>query len=114
MMKWIILLITLPLTEIVVLFRVNDIIGVFYTLITIIITALIGTILVQKQGAKILFRIKTKSENPIQLISNGLFIAVAGILLLTPGFITDSLGFLTLIPNIRQKTINYLIKNITK
>ena len=109
-MKWFFLLLAVPVTEIIVFFKVNELIGTLCTIFIIIFTAFIGTILVQNQGRTIISRLKYEGGNPIHLIGNGFLIFISGILLLTPGFITDLVGFFLLIPKIRQKIIHYLSK----
>ena len=109
-MKWFFLLLAVPIIEIIIFFKVNDLVGTLFTIYIIISTAVIGTILVQNQGKKIVFRLKYEGTNLIHLLGNGFLIFISGILLLTPGFITDIVGFFLLIPKIRQKIIRYLSK----
>jgi UPF0716 protein FxsA len=112
-MKWFFLLLVVPIIEIVVFFEVNELLGTFYTILIIISTAFIGTLLVQNQGKKIIFRLKYENTNPIHLLGSGFLIFISGILLLTPGFITDIIGFFLLYPKIRQKIIRHLSKKFT-
>ena len=111
-MKLFLFFLTIPIIEIVIFLKVNAIIGIFNTVSIIIGTALVGTLLVKKQGKEIILRLKNNDISPILLMGNGLFILVAGVLLLTPGFITDIIGFCLLVPQLRHKTINYFLKNI--
>ena len=107
-MKWFLMFLSVPLIEIFVLLKVNELIGLICTLGIIITTALIGTIFVKAQAIEVLTTLKNQSNNPLLLISHGVILVVAGILLLTPGFLTDVIGFLLLIPNIRTYIINAL------
>ena len=107
-MKWFFIFLCVPIIEITLLFKINDMVGIFYTVLTIIITALIGTFLVKKQGRELIFTLRKQGSNPINLLGNGLFILIAGVLLLTPGFLTDIIGFLILTPPIRIKIMSYL------
>ena len=109
-MKWLFLLLAIPLLEIIEFFKVNEVVGTVCTISTIISTAVIGSLLVQKQARNLIISFKNNSTNPIYLLGNGLFILISGILLLTPGFISDIIGFLILIPLIRHKTLRYLSK----
>ena len=109
-MKWFFLLLVVPIIEIIVFFKVNEFIGTLNTIFIIISTAVIGTLLVQDQGKKIIFRLKHENTNPIHLLGSGFLIFISGILLLTPGFITDIIGFFLLYPRLRQKIIRYLSK----
>ena len=111
-MKLFLIFLTLPIIEIVIFLKVNTVIGIFYTISIIITTALIGTLLVQKQGKGIILSLKNNDTNPILLMGNGLFVVIAGVLLLTPGFITDIIGFCLLVPPIRNKALNYFSNKI--
>ena len=111
-MKFFLLFITIPIIEIIIFLKVNTVIGIFNTVSIIIATALVGTLLVQKQGKEIILQLKNIETNPVLLMGNGLFIVIAGILLLTPGFITDIIGFSLLVAPIRQKALNYFSNKI--
>ena len=109
-MKWFILFLSLPIIEIFIFFKVNEIIGIMLTLIIIISTALLGAIFVKSQAIKVLTTLHQGSTNPLHVISHGALILAAGIFLLTPGFITDLFGFSLLIPNSREFVIKFLSK----
>ena len=113
-MKWLFLLLSLPILEIFFLFQVNNFIGIYYTLIMIVITAIVGTILVKKQVSKVITNLKTHKGNPMFLISNGLIILTAGICLLTPGFITDTVGFCLLVPKLRKHILRLFSIKVLK
>ena len=109
-MKWFILFLSLPIVEIFVFFKINEIIGILFTLIIIVSTALIGAFFVKSQGIKVLTTLNQGNSNPLLLMSHGVLILAAGIFLLTPGFITDIFGFFLLIPNSKK----FIIKNLSK
>ncbi len=109
-MKWFILFLSLPIVEIFVFIKINEIIGIMPTLILIIFTALIGAFFVKSQGFKVITTLNQENINPLILISHGILILIAGILLITPGFITDIFGFSLLIPNARK----VIIKNFSQ
>ena len=98
--------------EILIFLQVNTIIGIFNTASIIIATALVGTLLVKKQGKELILSFKNYDTNLILLMGNGLFILIAGVLLLTPGFITDIVGFFLLVPYLRQKVLTYFSNQI--
>ena len=98
--------------EILIFLQVNTIIGIFNTASIIIATALVGTLLVKKQGKELILSFKNYDTNLILLMGNGLFILIAGVLLLTPGFITDIVGFFLLVPYLRQKALTYFSNQI--
>ena len=100
-----ILFIGVPVAEIALFIQIGGEIGLGWTLACIVATALAGTALVRYQGLKTLARARTAmAENrmPIGEVISGVCILVAGALLLTPGFLTDALGFTLLIPFLRN------------
>ena len=99
------LLLSIPILEIGVFILVGGQIGVFATLAMILFTAILGSILLRIQGFATLEAIRRKSssgEHPGKELVNGVMIMIAGVLLLTPGFVTDSLGFLLFFPPFRH------------
>ena len=103
---WLLLLfILIPLLEIWLFILLGGFIGVYPTLLIILLTAVLGTFLVKTQGINVLKEIQNKFnelENPTEPIAHGAMILFAGALLLTPGFFTDTVGFLLLLPNVRK------------
>jgi len=106
MFIYLILLFTiLPALELYFLLKVGSIIGAGNTILIIILTGVIGAYLARLQGFLILRKIQTNLNQgimPNNELLDGLMILVGGIVLLTPGFITDILGFLLLIPLTRS------------
>ena len=99
------LLLFIPILEIAVFILVGGEIGVVATLGLILLTAIIGSILLRVQGFSALNRIQLKmqaEEMPGEEMVNGVMILVAGVLLLTPGFVTDAVGFLLFFPPFRR------------
>ena len=97
--------IVIPILEMYVLIEVGSYIGVFNTLALVLLTAILGLALVRKQGFKTLTSARIKlqeSEMPLKEILTGFFLAIGGILLITPGFITDIFGFICLVPFCRK------------
>lgn len=97
--------IIVPLVEIGLFIQIGGLIGALPTIGLIILTAVIGVGLIRLQGLITLARIREKlnrDEIPATDLVEGLMLLVAAILLLTPGFFTDTVGFLLLIPPIRQ------------
>lgn len=98
-------LLGLPIAEIAVFIVVGQYIGLWPTLGMILLTAVIGSMLLRIQGFGLLARIKEETGEgrvPGRELVHGVMIMLAGILLLTPGFITDVLGILLFIPPIRD------------
>ena len=91
----------IPFVELIVLIEVGKRIGTMSTLAIIILTGIIGASLARVQGFLIISRIRDDlhvGKIPADALLDGLFILIGAIVLLTPGFITDLIGFLLLIP----------------
>lgn len=102
-----------PIAEIYVLIQVGTVIGAFSTIVLIVFTALLGSLLIRMQGLATLERVRAamaRGEVPAVEMMEGVCLLVAGALLLTPGFVTDSIGFVLLVPTLRQAMIFALIK----
>ncbi|MEM5470837.1 FxsA family protein [Hoeflea sp. AS60] len=99
------LLLVVPLAEIAAFVVIGGQIGVWATLGMVLLTAIVGSFLLRWQGVGLFNRINTEvraNRVPGRELVHGVMILVAGILLLTPGFVTDSLGFLLFVPAIRD------------
>ena len=95
----------IPIVEMLVLLKVGSFIGAFYTVLLVLMTAVIGVSLLKRQGLSAFVRANQKmqaGQMPVAEMGEGLMLAVAGALLLTPGFVTDGIGFLLLTPGVRQ------------
>jgi len=106
------LFILIPLAELYVLIEVGSGIGGLPTIALCLLTAALGGFLIRWQGMSTLIDAQKRmahGEIPADHGFHGLMIALAGILLFTPGFITDTAGFLLLIPMLRQWLINRLL-----
>lgn len=100
-----ILFIAMPIIEIAVLLRIGDVVGWVSTLLVVIATAIIGSLLLRQQGLATLNRARNRmdaGELPAREMLEGVLIVVGGVLLLTPGFVTDAFGFLCVIPFSRR------------
>ena len=102
---------TIPLLEIVLFIEIGSRIGTLMTLLIVAITAILGAALAHREGLKAWWRIQDKlyqGEIPDDELLDGLLILVAGAMLLTPGFLTDAIGFLLLYPGTRQPVKSWL------
>ena len=111
--KLLILFVLVPVTELYILIEVGKKIGSLTTIGVIILTGIIGTYLVKSQGFMILRKIQSDLNEgimPGDSLIQGAIILAGGILLLTPGFVTDILGFIFLIPASRNILKRYLLK----
>ena len=99
---------TVPLVEIYVLLEVGGIIGVLPTIVLVVLTAVMGAGLIRAQGIATLGRVQQQLERgelPAVGIIEAALLLVAGALMLTPGFVTDTIGFLILVPPLRRWAI---------
>lgn len=97
--------VAMPIIEIAVFIQAGELIGLWPTIGVVVLTAIIGTSLMRAQGLQTLAKAQSQmdqGEMPIGALFDGICILVAGVLLLTPGFVTDTFGFLLLVPPLRQ------------
>jgi UPF0716 protein FxsA len=113
-MKYLFLLfLVVPLVEIYLLIKIGSVVGAGLTIFLVVFTAFLGAILVRAQGFSTLVRIQAQmatSRLPAMEIMEGVFLFVAGALLLTPGFFTDAVGFVFLTPPLRRLIIRRIIE----
>ena len=103
----------MTLLEIYVLMTVGDVIGNWQTVLLVIVTALIGSTLLKQQGWSTMAKAQqsiAEGKTPAFEMLEGVVILVSGVLLITPGFITDSLGLLGLMPWSRRYFINHILE----
>lgn len=99
------LLLVIPILEIAVFILLGGQIGVINTLLCIVLTALIGTVLLRQQGFALFTKAQSQMDQgklPGKELAHGVMLLAAGLLLLTPGFVTDTFGFLLLVPKVRD------------
>ena len=97
--------IMIPIIEIAVLLKLDNAIGLGQTIFLIFVTGIIGAWLVRQQGISIIFQIRKELTNgkiPAKQMIDGVMVLIAGAVLITPGLITDIVGFLLLIPYTRN------------
>ena len=102
----------IPIVEMWILIEVGGWIGALPTIGLVVLTAVIGLSLLKQQGLSTLMRARRKIDEgaiPASELVSGVMIAVGGALLLTPGFVTDALGFALLIPQTRKWLLFKLI-----
>lgn len=102
------LFILIPLLEIYLLIKVGGIIGAIPTVFMVVFTAVLGVLLLRHQGLYTLGKVQSalaRGELPTAAMLEGVVLIISGALLLTPGFFTDAIGFLGLIPPLRRKLV---------
>jgi len=106
------LFLAIPLIEIYFLIQVGEVIGALPTVFMVVFTAVIGAMLLRVQGLSTLRRVQAaqaRGELPALEMLEGLMLLIGGALLLTPGFFTDTIGFIFLISPLRRALIRYWI-----
>lgn len=112
-MWFLFIFILIPLVEVAVFAAAGDEIGILNTLVLCLVTAMFGGFLVKKQGMETLMKGQlnlNKGVLPVQEMFDGICLIAAGAMLITPGFVTDSIGFLLLIPAVRVFVKQLLIR----
>jgi len=105
------LFVLVPIIELFILLEVGKNIGVIFTIAIVIFTGVFGAYLVKTQGFNLLFSIKTKINSgviPTDSLIEGLLVLIGGTFLITPGLITDIIGFLLIIPQSRIFIFKYV------
>ncbi|MDX8412680.1 MAG: FxsA family protein [Mariprofundales bacterium] len=111
------LFIGVPLIELYVLIEVGAGIGGLSTIALCLLTAAIGGLLVRVQGIQTLFNAQKQlahGQLPADAGVHGIMIAAAGILLFLPGFVTDSIGFLLLLPMVRRLVMRLVFSSVAR
>ncbi|ENM3756640.1 FxsA family protein [Vibrio cholerae] len=109
------LFIAVPVIEIALFIQVGGVLGVWPTIALVLLTAIVGASLVRSQGLQTLLTVQQRlaqGQLPAQQILEGVMLAVAGVLLLTPGFFTDILGMLVLLPAPRAYLAKQLMSRV--
>lgn len=107
------LFLLIPVIEIYLLIQVGGVIGALPTVGLVVFTAVLGAFLLRQQGLATLQRVQlslAQGDLPTSAMLEGVVLLVCGALLLTPGFFTDAIGFLGLVPPLRQAMIRYLLQ----
>jgi len=117
MLGYLILLFTLvPIIELALLIKVGQYIGAMNTIMIVITTGILGAVLAKSQGIKALTNVQRDLDMgimPANPIFDGVMILIGGVLLITPGIVTDGIGFLMLLPYTRS-LIKYWIRRKIK
>ena len=104
-MRWIALFVLVPLAELTLLVAIDRRVGIGWTLALVLTTGVIGANLVRRQGRQVWasFRLRLdRGEIPDTELAHGAMLLVAGALLITPGVLTDAVGFALLVPWVRE------------
>ncbi len=107
----------IPVVELAILIKIGSFFGVLNTAMIVILTAVVGAYMVRLEGLGVLSRIQNmmnQGEFPGDELISGAMILVAGALLLTPGFFTDIIGFVMVIPVSRNIIAKHLKRYLEK
>lgn len=102
---FLLLFIVLPAVELALLIQIGKVIGTLETLLLIVVTGVVGASLARRQGFHVLQQVQAEMQQgrvPADAVGDGMIILIAAALLITPGVITDTIGFLCLIPMTRR------------
>ena len=105
--------IIIPLIELVILIKVGSYIGLWPTILIVVLTGVVGAALARYQGFLIINKIRSDVSSgrvPARELIDGLLVLIGGIVLLTPGFLTDIFGFVLLIP-VTRNLIKGFVRN---
>ncbi len=110
-----IVLLAVPYLEFLVFLEVSHVIGGFSALLLTFLSAVIGIYLIRQQGLVVMNRMHEtlqRGESPVEDIIHSFFLLIAGVFFLLPGFITDSIAVILIIPPVRSVLGKIIIKNI--
>ena len=110
-----IIFLIVPVVEIYLLIEVGQVIGALWTAFLVVLTAVIGVRLLKIQGISTLMRAQNKMQTgqaPAQEMLEGIGLVLAGAFLLTPGFLTDALGFFLLFPPTRIWLVSKVVASL--
>jgi UPF0716 protein FxsA len=116
-LRLLLLFTVVPIVELGLLIQVGRVIGLAPTIAIVLVTGITGAALARWQGLATLHRVQTEMSQgrvPTGPLVDGLLILVAGGVLLTPGFLTDALGFLLLIPPTRTAVRKALVEGFSR
>ena len=114
-MPWLLIFFLTPIAEMYLLIEVAGYINTWPTIFLVMLTAIIGVALLKRQGLATLTRGMARmnaGEVPAREMAEGILLAIAGALLLTPGFITDFVGFVLLFGPSRMAIASALLKRV--
>lgn len=110
------LLIVVPIIEISLFIAVGGVLGVWLTIALVLITTFVGVSLVRSQGIQTLMTAQARlqqGQEAANSLFEGVLLAIAGLLLILPGFMTDTLGVLLLLPPLRASVAAFLVRRMT-
>ena len=107
----------IPFLEIALLIKVGQAIGFWLTLMLVVVSASLGSYVLYEQGFQTMaraFDAMSRGKAPLAPVVDGLFLALAGVLLIVPGFITDAMGLALLVPALRHRFAIFSLRKLLK
>lgn len=104
-MRLFLLMLIVTTIEVILIAKVGSAIGFFPTFLLILFTAFVGSSLLKKQWRFVMGKLQTLQSEPSEAVLEALVLVICGVLLITPGFLTDIIGFLGLIPSVRERFV---------
>ena len=111
------ILIVLPLLELALLIKTGQLVGFWATLAMVVGAGLLGALILSRQSLAALRRAMEAAEQgrpPVAPVLDGAFLMLAGALLITPGFVTDVIGLLLLVPPLRHAIARWTVKRVLR
>ena len=112
-----VLIALVPILEIVLLVKLGQWLGVWPTVLVVLATAVLGTFVLRRQGFRVATRVMESiaaGKPPVGPAVDGAFLMAAGLLLIAPGVITDAVGLLLLIPQLRHAVAAWSVRRILR
>lgn len=109
-----VLFVLVPLIEIALFVVIGGWLTLWPTLAIVIVTGALGTVMIRQQGFRVMQNVQRALDtlgDPLAPLAHGAMILFAGALLLTPGFLTDAVGFLLLVPAVRGAVLNWMVRS---
>ncbi|PID66173.1 MAG: exlusion protein FxsA [Gammaproteobacteria bacterium] len=113
-MRLFFIMVVVTTIEVILIAKVGGLIGFWPTFLIIIATALLGSWQLRQQWGFVIGKLQTLQSEPSQTMLEALVLLICGVLLITPGFLTDIIGFLGLIPAVRERFVAVMRKNADK
>lgn len=113
-MRLFLLMLIVTTIEVILIAKVGSAIGFFPTFILIVFTAFVGSALLKKQWRFVMGKMQNLQSEPSQALLEALILVICGVLLITPGFLTDIIGFLGLVPTLRERFVSLLRRHSSR
>ena len=110
-------LVGLPIAELVIYIQASEVIGWLSVIALTVLTAVAGTAIIRWQGLGAVHKLRgtmAEGEAPVEAVVDGVFLLVAAPFLMTPGFLTDAIGFSLLVPPVRHAIARYALRRLRR